>query len=71
MGQGAVCWTLQRKLLLNTKGDNRVSRRTTGATEARRGSRGDFSLSLKSESDFNFVLIAVFLLFVSVLEEGL
>ena len=34
-------------------------------------SRGDFSLPLKSESDFNFVLIAVFLLFVSVLEEGL
>ena len=71
MGQGAVRWTLQRKLWLSTKGDNRVSRRSSGATEARRGSRGDFSLPLKSESDFNFVLIAVFLLFVSVLEEGL
>ena len=68
MGQGAVWWTLQRKLWLSTKGDNRVSRRSSGA---RKGSRGDFSLPLKSESDFNFVLIAVFLFFVSVLEEGL
>ena len=62
MGQGAVRWTLQRKLWLSTKGDNRVSRRSSGATEARRGSRGDFSLLLK---------VAVFLIFVSVLEEGL
>ena len=60
-----------KKTFAKHQGDNRVSRRSSGATEARRGSRGDFSLSLKSESDFNFVLIAVFLLFVSVLEEGL
>ena len=53
------------------KGDNRVSRRSSGATEARRGSRGDFSLSLKSENDINLVLIADFLIFVSVLEKGL
>ena len=52
-------------------GDTRVSRRSSGATEARRGSRGDFSLSLESESDSNFVLIAVFVVFLSVLEKGL
>ena len=53
------------------QGDKRVSRRSSGATEARRGSRGDFSLSLESESDSNFVLIAVFVVFLSVLEKGL
>ena len=43
--------------------------------EARRGGFGGFSLSFslprESESRFNFVIIAVFLKFVSVLEKGL
>ena len=52
------------------QGDKRVSRRSSGATEARRGSLGDFSLSLESESGSNVVLIAVLVVFLSVLEEG-
>ena len=43
--------------------------------EAQRGGFGGFSLSFslprESESRFNFVIIAVFLKFVSVLEKGL
>ena len=59
-----------KKTCAGHQGDKRVSRRSSGATEARRGSQGDFSLSLESESDSNFVFIAVFVVYLSVLEEG-
>ena len=83
VGQNSNIWNLPGvKRVTNSKclniqenscwapGDKRVSRRSSGATEARRGSRGDFSLSLESQSGSNIVLIAVLVVFLSVLEEG-
>ena len=69
MGQGAVQGTLQRKLVLGTRGQKSQQEELRG-DGARRGSRGDFSLSLESESGSNIVLIAVLVVFLSVLEEG-
>ena len=54
--RGGHCWKGNQFLMI--RGD-RVSRRSSGVTEERRGRLWGFSLSLKSESGSSFVFIAV------------
>ena len=49
-GSGGSSVDPAKKTCAGNQGDKRVSRRSSGATEARRGCRGGFSLSLESES---------------------
>ena len=70
MGQGVARWTLQSKLMLSTKG----TKESAGGAQGRRRREGAidgiFHFHVKSESDSNFVFIAVIVIFLSVLEEG-
>ena len=76
MGQGVVRWTLPEGILFHEDlGDSKSAGGARGRWRREGGGFGgfllSFSLSRESESHFNFVIIAVFLEFVSVLEKGL
>ena len=76
MGQGVVRWTLPEGMLFyEDPGDSKSAGGAQGRWRREGGVFGGFSLSFslsrESESRFNFVIIAVFLEFVSVLEKGL
>ena len=72
MFQGVVVWTLlEGTQFPEDQRGQKVSRRRSGTMEARRGRGWGFSLSRESQSCSCFVIIAVFVIFMSVLEEGL
>ena len=71
MGQGAVRWTLQRKLALGTKGTKESAGGAQGRRRREGAVEGIFHFHWKVKVAPNFVLIAVFVVFLSVLEEGL
>ena len=76
MGQGVVRRTLPEGILFyEDPGDSKSAGGARGRWRREGGGFGGFSLSFslsrESESHFNFVIIAVFLEFVSVLEKGL
>ena len=76
MGLGVVRWTLPEGILFyEDPGDSKSAGGARGRWRREGGGFGGFSLSFslsrESESRFNFVIIAVFLEFVSVLEKGL
>ena len=64
MGQGAVQGTLQRKLVLGTRGQKSQQEELRG-DGGEKGQSRRFLLSLESESGSNLVLISVFVIFVS------
>ena len=75
-GSGVVRWTLPEGILFHEDlGDSKSAGGARGRWRREGGGFGGFSLSFslsrESESHFNFVIIAVFLEFVSVLEKGL
>ena len=71
MGQGAVQGTLQRKLVLGTRGQKSQQEELRGVGGEKGQCRGFFTFTFtKSESDSSCIFIAVIQLFVSVLEKG-
>ena len=71
MGQAAVQWTLQRKLWLSTKGTKESVGETQGRRRREGAVEGIFHFYGKVKVTSTLSLFAVFLIFVSVLNEGL